>query len=131
MSLSYRIDKNHMIVIVTGAGVINEDDFIEQATNQLHDQDYNQQMNTIYDLRNCKFVGGHERLKALAKDMTNKELIKHKSKTAIIAPEDLEFALARLYSILAISSNVEYQVFRSAKDAMGWLGLPIEYNIPT
>ncbi len=127
MSLNYNIFTTEKVVIVIGKGTVTEDDFIDQVTKQINDSDYRFEMNTIYDLRNCRYEGGHEKLKDLARKMVVSDIIKQPSKTAIIADRDLEYGLARVYSALAEDSKVDYEVFRSCKDAMCWLELPEDY----
>lgn len=43
---------------------------------------------------------------------------------AVVAPKDLSFGLARMYEAFAESVPWKFAVFRSAGDALDWLGAP-------
>jgi len=45
-------------------------------------------------------------------------------KTAIVAPEDLSYGLSKLYESYSEHSPETIMVFREAKDALEWLGVP-------
>ncbi len=122
--MNYTIIKELNVVYVECAGDIREDDIIEQAMQQLHDPEYSQDMNTLYNFQNGVFSGGVEKLKKLAKKMSDPNVIQTPSKTAMVAPNDLEYGLSRMYSMLAVGSLVEYEAFPTMKEALDWLGIP-------
>jgi hypothetical protein len=45
-------------------------------------------------------------------------------KIAVVAPRDLSFGLARMYEAFADSIPWKLAIFRSAEDALAWLGSP-------
>ena len=44
-------------------------------------------------------------------------------KTAVIAPEDLNYEMARLYQTVSQESPENVQVFREIYDGLAWIGL--------
>lgn len=48
----------------------------------------------------------------------------HRFRTAVIAPGDLTFGISRMYGLDEPDSPEEVRVFRTAEEAVSWLGVP-------
>lgn len=86
--------------------------------------------NEIVDVRNAQVKSvtskGLLQLSDLVKSYVKEKGIEFK--TAIIAPEDLQFGLSRVYEAISHESPEEIMVFRDLNNAFDWLGIDIKID---
>jgi hypothetical protein len=55
-------------------------------------------------------------------DLREKAPVKNLTRSAIVAPTELQFGFARMYQTILAHPQIEVQVFRAKADALAWLG---------
>ena len=124
MPVSFKLNPKSNYVLAKFFGVLTDTDVMDAYVTFYEGGKWIPGTNELVDLSEADVspitVDG---LVSLA-DYTEKFFRQHNvenQKTAIYAPGDLPFGLARMYSSLAASSPEKIRVFRSFYDAEGWL----------
>jgi len=78
----------------------------------------------IWNLRNATIWSlTMEELKAIAQLSVENEGLMKGGKTAVVAPKDIDFGLARIYQAHTVGSERELMVFRTLDEAKEWMDL--------
>jgi len=109
--------------------------FVQEVTNYEMISSYEKLMKTnefftvnkeLVDMRDCSLADISKEaflsLSSLVESYLNEKYLDFK--TAIVAPEDLSYGLSKLYESYSEHSPETIMVFREAKDALEWLGVP-------
>lgn len=76
----------------------------------------------VWDLRNASIWSlSMEELKSIAELSVQNERLMKGGKTAVIAPKDIDFGLARVYQAHTVGTARELMVFRTLEVAEEWL----------
>ena len=119
MPWSYRIDKELKIVFSKGIGIATDDDIRGHREALLNDPDFDSTYNQLVDFSEVtKFELSLATMEAIAKS----KFFSETSMRAIVAPQDLAFASARVFEAYYPSDD-KVMVFRELDEARRWLNL--------
>src|SRR5262245_23849863 len=126
MTLEHRIDHARRLVIATGRGKLTDEDVFGYQR-QVWSRDDVAGYDELVDMRGVEsvVVPSTDRLKELVALAAGMDLPSVPSKFAIVAPDELQFDLARFfkaYRDLDPRSTKEVSVFKSMPAALDWLG---------
>jgi hypothetical protein len=116
--------------VSTHSGSVTDQEFLESYRTLFENPNMNLGYRHLVDLRdaNCS-PRSTAALRSFAVDIRNRCGGAGKvPKTAVIAPNDVSFGLARMYEAFADVTPREFIVVRSAEAALSWLGLPDAMN---
>lgn len=121
MAIEVKRDKNQSLTIHTVKGLASEEEMYEALENF-----YNQEPTSLllWDMSQAEVAHVKmDTLKAFIKRATALGNKRKDGKTAIFAPHDLQFGLARMSEVFAEleSSPFKMGVFRSRQSALDWL----------
>jgi hypothetical protein len=127
MPIGYQIDHDRRVVLATGRGVVTPQDVFAYQREVWSRPDV-AGYNELFDMTEVERIvapssGSIQELAAISARMDLPALL---SKFAIVAPENLEFGIARMYGTyrdLEERSTKKVAVFRTRSDALAWLGL--------
>ncbi len=127
MSLTYRIDTGHRIVVATASGVLTIDDLFAYQRDAWHHEEI-RGYNELVDMRNVDILNppATPSLQRFSEFAASMDEFVGDSKLAIVAKGDLDFGLARMFQAfreLNPKSRKKVQVFRSLGDALAYLGV--------
>jgi hypothetical protein len=129
--LSYKLDKENMILITTWVGEVRDAVLIEFYEKIRADPSFDHKFREIVDLRQADLSGvtaeGLQRLNELHTDHMSKFKEVKPTKAAIIASEALSYGLSRMYSGKS-DEMIETNVFKISGEALAWLELPDDYQ---
>ncbi len=124
MSITSKIGPSKHLSTFIATGKISSNEIVETV-----ESFYKKQLssNVLWDLRYADFEAllVSDELANIATSFTKLNLkLQRVGKTAIVAPTDLWFSLARMYAIDAEIKNLSHiiQVFRFMDEAIKWLG---------
>ena len=118
MPWSYRIDKELKTVFSKVTGAATYDDVRDHREALLNDSEFDHTYNQLVDFSEItKFELSLSTMEAIAKS----KLFSETSMRAIVAPQDLAFASARVFEAYYPSDTV--MVFRELDEARRWLDL--------
>ena len=123
MPITSRVDDRNHVVHVEYTGEVNLDDGrelfdqLEQNPAQINGFSF------VCDISNADplttaFVHGLAELVALRGEPL--DIVRH----AIVAPQNVQFVMSRMFALLAEKSGVETRPFRRSEEAKKWSGLP-------
>ena len=125
MTIDHKIFGEQGIVITTLVGAVTDADILPGYMRLYEDENWKPGYHEIVDLRNAKMDGvtaeGLRSLSVMVEGYVAGKCDRFKS--AVVAPKDLPFGLARLYEALSEESPESVKVFRNMKDALGWVGV--------
>jgi hypothetical protein len=127
MPIEYEIDHTRRVVIARGHGVLEEGDFFgyqKDVWSRSEVQGYDE----LVDMRGVDDVvlPTADGMRALASLSAETDAPRGSAKLAIIAPQDFAYGLGRMYEAYRSfqpSSTKEVMVFRTAPEAIAFLGL--------
>ena len=124
MPVTFKLNPDANYVVATFSGVVTDEDVMDAYVTFYEGSEWVPGTNELVDLSDADVTPiTVEGLVSLA-DYTESVFRMHhvqNLKTAIYAPGDLPFGLARMYSSLAASSPEKIRVFRRIYDAEEWL----------
>ena len=106
-----------------GKGELTGADFAAETAREIRNPPMEPPYNSLYDLREARFVGDLSELKAHA-DRISRALWPKGQRCAQLVRHGAEFGLARLFDARAEGGPVEYRVFTDENEARDWVGLP-------
>jgi hypothetical protein len=123
VSVRYEIDEERGLALVVYEGEVSAQQLAQVSEALLRDPGYQHVTRQLADLRRC--TG----LPVLAEEL--RDLAQHVAasdrrpgvRLAVVAPTDVMFGMARLYSAHREPSTMEVAVFRDLTEAHAWLGL--------
>ncbi len=128
MPMSYRIDKTQNVVFMEGNGTLTDEDMVDCIRRLREDADLEANMMTLSDMRPVERLAittsGIETMIGLMKATGAS---RGEAKAAIVAAEDVQFGMARMFQSKAEDTvNPQVQVFRDIAAARIWIGLAPE-----
>lgn len=125
MPITYTIRKNEGFVVAKHEGLVSDQELLDTYRQLYNDPDYQLGFKKLVDLRATESM---ERSADALQDIA--QLIKsryagssERFKTAIVAPRDLSYGLARIYEVYSEETPQETMVFRDLQKALDWLEL--------
>jgi hypothetical protein len=124
MPIEVRVDETRELVEMVFAGEVTDSEFVETIDHYLLEP-YAAFPRGLFDLSDVTVVGvSADSVRHAARHATRHvDSRLEEGKLAIVAPRDVLFGLARMYSILRDDSPVEVRAFRNRNEAESWLGL--------
>lgn len=123
MPIFYSIKKEQGIVVSKHEGNISDKELVDVYTALYQDPDFRKNYSKLVDLRSSKStersMGALKEVADMVKQYHSKR--SERTKTAIVAPHDLYFGLARTYELISDESPEEVMVFRDVDKALEWL----------
>lgn len=125
MPILHTINQELGIVLSSIVGAISDSDLLSSYEELYENERWQPGFHEVVDLRDAQMERvtseGLQQLSSLVSRYTN---VKTEGfKTAIIAPEDLPFGLARVYEAVSKETPESVMVFRDLNNAFEWLGL--------
>lgn len=125
MAIAHKIYPDKRLVVSTWSGAFNDDvilpPYVALYQNPLWQPGFDEIVDMRgVDVRKVTSAGLRNFINALGQYYT------HSFRTAIVAPADLPYGLARVYQVFSAESPEEVMVFRSITKAVNWLGLDPE-----
>ena len=122
MAISYTIDTNDGLLRTFWSGEVDDREFVRTYLEILNSQDFPHVERELTDLRGLCAVNLTASAMQTVAAETAKRLNGSTLRTAVFAPTDLAFGLARMYFAYADSEGSEtVNVFRSMQKAEAWL----------
>ncbi len=119
MPVCYKIDKDRRLVVTTGYGVVTRQDIEEHQRNLWMDPDFSCTFSQMADFSRMA------RAEVNAADMysfAKRSVFAPNARRAVIVPNDMAFALARLFEILRGSKGENgIRVFRTIEEGFVWI----------
>jgi hypothetical protein len=129
MSIEYQFFPSHHLVYIRYSGLITAGELLNvPAVLYAHPQ-YQPGMSELNDYRGVTGGGAgvsRQTFHDLVSMERNIDEKRGQVRMAHIAPQDLIYGVARMYSMLSSSSSAEMRVFRSMPEALAWLDLPAD-----
>ncbi len=120
MSISYRIDLDAGIVVVTVEGVVSDGDSEKHLAALLEDPEYSSEFAILGDARRVEEVrvtsAGIESLMKFTRDRQFQG-----RRLGLVATSDVVYGMARMYQIRREDSSYEVAVFREIEEARAWI----------
>ena len=125
MTILHTINEEHGIVLSSLVGAIADADLLPSYKQLYENKRWKPGFHEIVDLRDAQMDGvtgeGLRRLSSLVEGYIAGKC--DGFKTAVIAPEDLPYGLARLYEAVSEESPENVMVFRDLNQALEWIGV--------
>ena len=129
MPISFRVDRARRLRYATATGVITDADLLTILGAVLDDPDYDASLDQLFDGSGIEGLDvSTEAVREIAQrlgvaDRAIPEGVR--PKTAIVAPTDAAFGLARMYQTYRglEAPRKDYLVCRTIEEARAWLGL--------
>ena len=123
MPILHTINEELGVVLSSWVGDISDSDLLPSYNQLYQNENWKPGFDEIVDLRNADLSDvtseGLERLSSTVKHITAGKC--EVFKTAVIAPDDLPFGLARVYEAVSVDTPERVRVFRDLKRAFEWL----------
>ena len=111
------------VIVYKVIGEISVDDIIEVAGKKFSDPRFSPKMSILWDLTRGTISGLDSKdMRILARSASDAwKKVGGPDKIAIVAEQNIDFGLSRMYSTYAEYYSIDLRVFRSATDAKKWL----------
>lgn len=123
MPIRFEIDPSRRFFTLSLEGAVTDTDMMTGYRAFVEGAEWRTGMNELIDLGGAEMdsVTGHG-LRRLA-EYTERHMSRHgaRPRTAIYAPRDLPFGIARMYEAFSDESPEDVQVFRDFEEAKAWL----------
>ncbi len=132
MAIQIRVSTELGLITFVLEGTVSEVEFDRVVTPLLGTAEYTLMPLTLLDMTAVVAIdASSEFIRDLARRTRSAvdDKIEGGSRMALVANTALSFGLSRMYETLRDTSPVEVEVFRSVSDAVGWLGLPSDYQM--
>jgi hypothetical protein len=126
--IRHQIRRDLGLAVSIHIGIVTDQEFLDSYEALFNDPDYDLNFSRLVDLRKTDSSSrSSEALRAIAALVRRRyEGVETAPKTAVVAPRDLSFGLARMYQALSELVPGDVVVFRSVDAALAWLGVPDE-----
>jgi hypothetical protein len=129
MSIECRIRPEHNLAILVHAGTTPDDEFFAYYKSLYENGTLDPSMNLLVDLREAD---SRPRSSMVLRDLAEFMQGIHSDTTtrprvAVVAPKDLSYGLAKMYSAFADPVPWDFVAFRAMDAALAWLGLPEDF----
>ncbi len=120
----YMPDKN--LTVFIHSGLITDQEFLSFYVAYFDDPHFDKSFNKMVDLRRTESTQrSPEAIRTFAQlvqSQTSSSV--SRPKVAIVAPKDLTYGLVRMYESHSNSSSSKFEIFRTVRPALAWLGAP-------
>lgn len=131
MPITYRVDREHKVVLATAKGILTDADLRAHLGTLTADTEVQPGFNELYDLREVREV---EITTSSVEDVTGfiHEIEQHfkESKTAFVASDHNTAEVSYLYELLRTNVAATVRLFHDLTAAREWLGLPDTRSAP-
>jgi hypothetical protein len=126
MPISFHFKPEAKLIVFVHTGKVLNDDFLLYYKSMLEGDLFTTDMNLLIDLRHTDSSPRNRDVLSQFADFVKQKFtdISIRPKVAVIAPRDLSFGLARMYSAFADSIPWDFVVFREVDTALAWLRAP-------
>jgi hypothetical protein len=133
--IAYRLDHEARVIVAAAYGTLSDEEMFEYQQ-QGFKMDEAIGYDELVDLTHVKEIAlpSTERVRELADRAAGMDVKLGGSKLAVVAPEDLAFALGRMFQTirgLDPRSTTTVGVFRSTDEALAFLGVDHPLALPT
>ena len=130
MAHRYRIEPSFGLLIDKFEGKMDWQDVFEGILTSAKDPEFQPGMNVLADLTAAELDFGYEGASQMAIKVSKALTMKY-GRIAVVAPESLQFGVARMFGMLLDNFDilVEYNVFPDFSKARTWLGLPKDVEL--
>ena len=123
MPITHSILVQRRLVVTRLSGDIRDEEMLEAYRQLYSDPRWSPGFHEIADFRTANMRQVSNEAVARVGQLSERMAKGIPFKTAVIAPTDLPFGLARMYEALAAESPEEVTVFRDEASALAWLEL--------
>ena len=124
MPIKFRYDADRNILYETGEGELSYQDFTEYRANLLAQPIRPASKALVLaDYRNARIALSSDEMWQIKKQSDEVAGFFGGAKVAIVAPDDLGFGMARMYSMVSEAGDFEGAVFKTMSEARAWLGI--------
>jgi hypothetical protein len=127
MPVKYTILKNYNLLILHYDGEVTLSELAQNRLELLRDTDFQPSYAQLVDLRSGQMSNLST---ADVRSLSSSTIFNPGVKRAIVAPNDLEFGMARMFGVFVERFGQQVRVFRSIEEACEWLGVPVS-ALPT
>lgn len=121
MAITHRV-RTDGVLFTEGSGVVTEMDFMSHLRSHVEDPELHAGMDEVLDLRGVTKV-------ELSSDALRRIIAFEKhhlgpfrsARIAIVAPEDVQYGIGRMYQTLTEDTGTAVEVFRALRMAEDWL----------
>jgi hypothetical protein len=121
MPASYRIDREHGVVLSRAWGVLAADEVVAHYRDLASDADFDPGFVQLIDLRNVERI---EMSFAAVRSLAERPVFAAGQRRAIVVSTTEQFGVARMYGSLCAFAGEVVDVFRKLETAAWWLGIP-------
>lgn len=126
MPISYELDEDKKLILTVFHGDVSADELVRHTRAFINDARIDSQFSHLVDTSMTKSIGLHsDAIASISRITAAVEFLKD-GKTAIVAEQDVAFALSRMYQSYSDMWKRNIEVFREMEDARRWLGLDEE-----
>lgn len=128
MPITYTIHKDPALVVTHFTGRVADGEFVDLYRGLYADEAYELGTNELADLRQCELLDVSIRALRTVEELAEARYAgaDARFRTAIIAPHDQSYGLARMYEVFAEEGPEYPRVYRTVEDALAWLDLSPE-----
>ncbi len=120
MPISYSVDRERNVVLVTWVGDVTKDDYRAHLRAMLEDPDALRAGKSLVDLRLANVLPSGAELNAIGNAEALPRLAGQPWKSAVLVGSPVNFGIARQYEMLAQSESTDF-VFEDRSAALAWL----------
>lgn len=124
MPIIHTINPEEKLVITLWLGRIGSEE-AERSYEELYArEDWEPGFNELADLRKADMSDITAEVLAAISEIVESRLTAagESMRTAVVAPDDREYAASQIYEAIAAETPEEFRVFREFEDAVAWLG---------
>lgn len=124
MSISIQTDRSKHLTTFAGTGDLTPEMILKSLESFYTGENSPPTRDVLWDLREARLrafsVGEAQRIVDIVR--ANQEA-RSRGKTAVVAPHDLEFGIARMLTSYIYNTSITFMVFRTIEQANKWLHL--------
>jgi hypothetical protein len=126
MPITYHLKPNENLVLIVHVGIVPDDEFLSFYKKFYRDTIAGKSLNHLVDLRQAKsYERSTEALRKLPHLMQEHfSKLDIRPKVAVIAPDVLSFALARIFESHSSPIPFSFHVFKTVDKGLEWLDAP-------
>jgi hypothetical protein len=117
MPVTYRVDGERRLLVVTLAGLVTKKDLDELAEAVANDGAVDHSWPALVDASTLSPSGITTGMLRARADITHQEPVP----VAVVAPTDVVFGLARMFQMMSEGRGNRVEVFRDTASALAWL----------
>jgi hypothetical protein len=122
MTYQYSIDPTQRLATIRLSDTVTGDEFIQAVTDMLGDERWQPGFNSMWDGRYVTALNLEpERAREFIKRMGAVRDRRGAGKTAVVVARELDYAMARFFSLAIKVTARQINVFRTVEDAQRWL----------